>query len=71
MTPRLELLYDPDSMSDALARAAKEAVLRHARLGQPICRLRDGKVVWIQPEEILAAHAAELARTEDTSSKRP
>ena len=36
----------------ALVKAVREAVLTHKRLGHPIAAWRDGKVVWIPPEEI-------------------
>ncbi len=36
----------------ALVRAVRKAIERHRRLGESICTLRDGKVVWIPPEEI-------------------
>jgi len=38
----------------AIRKAVREAVLAHARAGNPVATWRDGKVVWIQPEEILA-----------------
>jgi hypothetical protein len=43
----------------AVQRAVRAAVLKHARLGNPVATMRDGKVVWIQPAEILAEFAAE------------
>jgi hypothetical protein len=45
----------------ALNKAAREAVLDHARAGNPVCTWRDGKVVWLQPEEIFAL-VAEMDR---------
>ena len=36
----------------ALHRAAREAFLRHKKLGFPIVVWDDGKVVWIPPERI-------------------
>lgn len=47
-------LADPRRIDAAVRAAAREAVLRHARLGQPVCTLRDGKVVWLSPEEVFA-----------------
>jgi hypothetical protein len=49
-----ELLADQALIAAAVNRAAREAVLTHARAGRPVATLRDGKVVWIQPVEILA-----------------
>jgi hypothetical protein len=36
----------------ALARAVRAALLRHKQAGNPVCEWRDGKVVWIAPEDI-------------------
>ena len=36
----------------ALARAFREAILRHKQAGNPICVWREGQVVWIAPEDI-------------------
>lgn len=36
----------------ALVNAVREALVVHKRLGHPIAAWRDGKVVWIPPEEI-------------------
>jgi hypothetical protein len=35
-----------------LQRAVQEALRRHKQTGNPIATWRDGKVVWIPPEEI-------------------
>lgn len=45
---------EPTTMEEAVRRAGREAVLTHAKLGQPIPTLRDGKVVWLTPEEVFA-----------------
>jgi hypothetical protein len=36
----------------AIRRAVREAVLEHALLGHSVSVWRDGKVVWLSPEEI-------------------
>jgi len=46
-------------IDEAIRRATREAVLTHARLGRLASTVRDGKVVWLQPEEIFALFAAE------------
>jgi hypothetical protein len=38
--------------------------LQHARAGNPVATMRDGKVVWIPPEEIFAQFATPPAATE-------
>jgi hypothetical protein len=49
-----ERLANQALVGAALNKAAREAVLNHARAGNPVSTLRDGKVVWLQPEEVFA-----------------
>lgn len=37
----------------ALKQAVHEAVLQHKRAGNPIAAWRDGKTVWLKPEDIV------------------
>lgn len=39
----------------ALNKAVREAVLQHKRAGNPVAVWRDGKTVWLKPEEITEA----------------
>lgn len=41
-----------DRISEALRRAARQALLEHKREGLPIVIWRDGRVVWVPPQEI-------------------
>jgi hypothetical protein len=52
-----ELLKNTAAMDAAVDRAAREAVLEHARAGCPVATWCDGQVVWVQPAEILARYA--------------
>jgi hypothetical protein len=51
----------PDRVEDvprilrAMPQAVREALLVHKRLGNPVAVWRDGRVVWIPPEEIPVA----------------
>ena len=45
---------DYAAIEAAISRGVNEAVLTHARLGYAVPEWRDGKVVWVPPEEILA-----------------
>ena len=36
----------------ALKKAVQEALVRHKQAGNPIVIWRDGKIVWMKPEEI-------------------
>ncbi len=47
-----KLLDDREGMDRALARAVRQAVLQHKRAGNPVAIWRDGKVVWVNPDEI-------------------
>jgi hypothetical protein len=67
-----EILADHDAITDALDRAVRDAVLTHARAGNPVATWRDGKVVWISPEEILARLVSEgAALTAAAPAKAP
>ncbi len=47
-----KLFNDREGMDRALARAVRQALLQHKRMGNPVAVWRDGKVVWLAPEEI-------------------
>jgi hypothetical protein len=49
-----EKLANPTLLEAAFRRGVRAAVLEHARAGCSVPTMRDGKVVWIPPEEILA-----------------
>jgi len=38
----------------AIQKGVREALREHALLGYPVCVWRDGKVVWLSPDDILA-----------------
>jgi hypothetical protein len=57
--PVAERFADRVRMEAAICRAAREAVLAHARAGNPVATWRDGQVVWVQPAEILARFGGE------------
>jgi hypothetical protein len=48
----IELLNDNALITAAIGRAVREAVLSHAREGNPIAIWRDERAVWIQPAEV-------------------
>ena len=47
------LVDDLGRIEEALALAVADALRMHKRAGNPICVGRDGKVEWIQPEDIV------------------
>jgi predicted ABC-type ATPase len=45
--------YDEEVMLKRVRAAVRTAILEHKRNNNPICTWRDGKVVWIQPDDIV------------------
>jgi hypothetical protein len=43
---------DTEALDAAVQRAVRKALLVHKKLGNPVAAWKDGKVVWIPPEEI-------------------
>jgi hypothetical protein len=54
-----ERLADHVRIEAAIKRAMREAVLASARAGHEVVGWRDGKVVWVSPEEVLRRWAGE------------
>jgi hypothetical protein len=56
MTKRTPILQEMIELRPELEKAYAEsnriALLRHARMGEPVSAWRDGKAVWITPQEI-------------------
>jgi hypothetical protein len=48
-----EILNDPEKVRQIIQSAINEALLKHKQAGNPVCELRDGKVVWINPKDII------------------
>jgi hypothetical protein len=53
LTPA-ERAQDVHRILQALRAAAREALLRHKRDGDPVAVWQDGRVVWIPPQDIPA-----------------
>jgi hypothetical protein len=54
-----ETLADNATITAAVNRAAREAILSHVRAGHPVAIWRDEQVVWLEPAEVLASFASE------------
>ncbi len=52
-------LANPELIDAAVRKAMREAVLMHARLGNPVCTWKDGRVVWLSPQEVFELFASE------------
>jgi hypothetical protein len=50
--PPVDRVEDHQRILRVMREAVHEAVLRHKRLGNPVAIWRDGRVVWLSPEEI-------------------
>ncbi len=47
-----EAFEHKELITQALAKGVHEALLQHKKAGNPVAEWRDGKIVWIQPEDI-------------------
>lgn len=47
-----KLFSDRKMIDKALGKAVRDALLRHKQAGHPVVEWRDGKAVWIAPEDI-------------------
>jgi hypothetical protein len=47
-----ERTSDVEAITAAMQEAVREALLLHKKLGYPIATWQDGRVVWIEPEDI-------------------
>ena len=47
-----ELFEDGTAIDEALREAARDARRLHKALGNPMATWADGRVVWVQPEDI-------------------
>ncbi len=47
-----EAFANPDKITKALAQGVRDALLKHKQAGNPVVVWRDGKIVWLKPEEI-------------------
>lgn len=60
--PPSERVQDIPRIQIALQRAVREALYRHKLAGHPVAVWRDGRVVWVPPEEIPAPTGREDPR---------
>jgi hypothetical protein len=50
-----KIMNDSERVRQIIQSAINDALLKHKQAGNPICELRDGKVCWVQPENILVS----------------
>ena len=46
------LVEDAQLIDDALKRGVRDAMLRHKEAGLPVVIYREGKTVWVMPQDI-------------------
>lgn len=47
-----KILAEGTEINEAVKQAVQKAVLQHKLAGNPIVGMKDGKMVWLKPEEI-------------------
>lgn len=47
-----ELFREGTAIDEAVKKAAAQALRMHKLMGNPVAEWRDGKVVWVQPDDI-------------------
>ena len=48
-----EAFSNPETITRALSQGVRDALLKHKQAGNPIVVQRNGKTVWLRPEDIL------------------
>jgi hypothetical protein len=49
-----KIIAEGTEIDEAVKQAVQKAVLQHKLAGNPIVGMKDGKMVWLKPEEIQA-----------------
>lgn len=47
------IMNDPKKVHEIIQSAINDAMLKHKQAGNPVCGLKDGKIIWIQPQDIV------------------
>ena len=47
-----EAFANPERITYALEQGVRDALVKHKQTGNPVVVWRDGKIVWLKPEEI-------------------
>ena len=46
------IMADGKTVEAVLRKAVREALLKHRQAGHPVVEWRDGKIVWVGPEDL-------------------
>ena len=48
-----QIMNDPEKVKNIIQSGINDALLKHKQAGNSVCELKNGEVVWIQPQDIL------------------
>lgn len=51
-----EIMNDSEKVRSIIQAGIYAALLQHKQAGNPVCEWKDGKVVWVKPENIPSAN---------------
>lgn len=46
------IMNDPQKVREIIQSGINDALLKHKQAGNPVCGWKNGKVFWVQPEDI-------------------
>jgi hypothetical protein len=47
-----KIMNDPEEVRKILQSAINDALLKHKLADNPVCGFKDGKIFWVQPQDI-------------------
>ena len=65
-----EIMLDGTLIDEAMKKAAREALALYKRAGVPVPVWRDGKIVWIRPEDIGLPDEGDSLKRKDLNESR-
>jgi len=48
-----QIMNDSERVRKIIQSGINDALLKHKQAGNPVCGLKDGKVFWLEPKDIL------------------
>lgn len=51
-----KIMNDSEKVRQIIQSAINDALLKHKQAGNSVCELRNGKVVWIKPQDIVISN---------------
>jgi hypothetical protein len=50
-----KIMNDPKKVREAIQSGINDALRKHKLLGNPVCGSKNGKIFWVQPEDIVVS----------------